>query len=109
MKKAILMLVLAAMVLTPINAFAAASPWTQEATYSAKATAKLAYGFKNAVLGWTELFSVPEAYAAEDKNVLAGIGKGLCNSVVYTVGGLIHTATFLLPIDLPLPQGGVQL
>ena len=110
MKKilAVFLLVLATVGFVQAPVFAA-SPWTQEATYGAQAGKKLGFGFKNLVLGWTEVFSKPVTYSEEGKNVLEGLGMGLFNGVVYTAGGALHTVTFFIPqIDIPLPNDGVQ-
>ena len=109
MKKmlAVVLLVVAAVFLTQSLAFAA-SPWMSEPTYTAKTGAKLGFGLKNALLGWTELLTRPVAYHDEGKNVYEGIGAGLANTVVYTAGGAIHAVTFFVPVDLPLPNNGVQ-
>ena len=86
----------------------AASPWTQETTHAGKAGGKLGFGFKNLALGWTEIFSKPVSYNDQGKNIIEGIGVGLWNAVAYTVGGAVHVATFFIPVDLPLPNDGIQ-
>jgi hypothetical protein len=109
MKKmlAVAMLVVVAVFAVQTVAFAA-SPWMDEPTYTAKAGAKLGFGLKNALLGWTELLTRPVDYHAEGKNLLDGIGSGITYAVAYTAGGAIHTGTFFIPVDLPLPNDGVQ-
>lgn len=104
MKKALVVLVVAAVFLAQAVAFAA-SPWTQETTYEAKAGAKLQFGLKNLVFGWTELLTKPVA----GNDVINDIGTGLVNAIAYTLGGAAHTATFLIPVDVPLPNDGVQI
>jgi hypothetical protein len=110
MKKtlAVVVLMIAVLFATQTVAFAA-SPWMDETTYTAKSGAKLGFGLKNVVLGWTELLTKPVDYHAEGKNVFEGIGAGLANTAVYTVGGVFHAGTFFVPVDLPLPNNGVQL
>ena len=93
----------------------AASPWTTEPTYGKKVAAKLDFGLKNLLGGWTEIFTYPANCPMDTdkkycpikctKKVLLGAG----NAVVYTLGGIVHTATFLIPVDVPLPNNGVQL
>jgi putative exosortase-associated protein (TIGR04073 family) len=90
----------------------AASPWTEQTTYKDKAIGKFEFGIKNLGLGWTELITKPMDHYKEEKtvkNFLMGIKKGICHTVVYTVGGALHLATFpITQIDLPLPQNGVD-
>ena len=87
-----------------------ASPWTQESGWSNRATAKLGFGLKNLLLGWTELFVEPKKAGDAGSNVLVGIGKGLKNGLENELGGVVHTITFpLTELDAPLPNGGTQL
>ena len=84
-----------------------ASPWTTKATNSEKARAKFEFGLKNMFLGWTEILTEP--YEAKGSNVVAGIGEGLFNGIIDTVGGVLHFVTFPCPhIDVPLPEGGTD-
>lgn len=100
-------LVMVAM-LVPSLAFAA-SPWAGQGTYSDQVRGKLDFGVKNLLAGWTELFTKPMDYAHENKNVIKGFGHGLYNAVTFTVGGLLHTATFpVTQLDVPLPDNGVD-
>jgi len=87
----------------------AASPWTEASTYSEKSGQKLGFGLKNLLLGWTELFAAPERAKNNGENVFVGFGKGIGNFVVYTVGGALHVVTFFIPIDVPLPNNGVDI
>ena len=98
-----------AMLAWPLSA-SAASPWADEATYTEQAIAKLKYGLKNGLLGWTSLFRTPAAEIEAGENVVVGIGKGLYNAVGQTVLGAVHAATFpLTALDIPLPEGGTDL
>ena len=111
MKKVSILIVIFALIAAPVFAATAtsASPWTKESTYANKTLGKLGFGLKNALLGWTELFTEPyDAHKAKG-NCLTGIGKGLLNTVVYTVGGVVHVGTFFVPVDVPLPGGGVDI
>lgn len=110
MKKTIaLLLVFFSIVLIPAGAFAA-SPWTEQITYRDKLKGKLDFGFKNFLGGWTEIFTEPNDYHKEGKNVAEGTAKGIWNAVVFTVGGLLHIVTFpLTSLDVPLPDNGVSL
>jgi hypothetical protein len=80
------------------------SPWTQETTYIEKSIHKLGFGLFNSSVGWTALLFEP----ANHSNFFTGLGKGLWRSVTNTAGGLLHTATFLFPFDIPLPEGGMH-
>ena len=101
------LVVVLSMLLAPV-AFAA-SPWTTEPTYAKKTTGKLMFGLQNTLLGWIQIFAVPNTYANEGKNAWAGVGQGLVEGVVDTVGGAVHLLTFPIPVDLPLPNNGVDL
>ena len=87
-----------------------ASPWTSEMGWSNRAIGKLGFGVKNALLGWTELFTEPRESLQEGGNFFAGLGMGAKNAVFDTLGGVVHTVTFpITSLDAPLPEGGVQL
>lgn len=105
MKKIIAVLMLLCVFAAPAMA---ASPWTEESTYSGKVVGKLNFGFKNALLGWTELFYEPHAAAVDGKSAWAGLGKGLVDFPLNTIGGAVHLVTFLIPVDVPLPHNGVN-
>ena len=109
MKKIIAWCAVAGIVLLLPTAGFAASPWTQEPTYQAKTAAKFVFGVKNMLFGWTEIFTqCADSKAAGVKCPVTGFGKGLWNAVGQTAGGAIHTATFFIPIDVPLPENGTQ-
>ncbi|MFA5167122.1 MAG: exosortase system-associated protein, TIGR04073 family [Candidatus Omnitrophota bacterium] len=107
MKKIMSLVVILSMLLAPV-AFAA-SPWTEEKTYGDRVTGKLVFGLQNTLLGWIQLFAVPNQYANEGKNVWSGIGQGLVEATVCTFGGALQLVTFAIPADLPLPNNGVDL
>ena len=89
---------------------AAGSPWTQEEGWGNQARGKFVYGFKNVLLGWTDLFSEPYEAINSGGNFFLGLGEGLWNGVGQTVGGALHLVTFpITGIDLPLPEGGTQV
>ena len=102
MKKIMNLVVVLSMLLAPL-AFAA-SPWTEEKTYGEKAVGKLGYGLTNTVLGWTKLFSTPNEYSNEGKNVWAGVGQGVMDTVVTTVLGATQLVTFMISADVPIPS-----
>ncbi len=86
------------------------SPWANEVGWSSRAMGKLGFGLKNALLGWTELFTEPKEAMDEGGNFFMGLGMGLKNGLENTLGGVVHTATFAITdLDAPLPEGGVQL
>lgn len=103
MKKIISLVVLFAMLLTPV-AFAAASPWTEEKSYGEKAVGKLGFGLTNTILGWTKLFSTPNDYSTAGKNVWAGVGQGFIDTAVTTVLGAAQLVTFPIAADIPIPS-----
>ena len=87
-----------------------ASPWTSEVGWGKRATAKLGFGVKNLLLGWTDLFVEPKEASEAGGNVLTGIGVGLKDAVENTLGGAVHIVTFPITcLDAPLPEGGTQL
>lgn len=106
--KGMAVLLIAAVLLCPASGFAA-SPWTEETTYGAKIQGKLVFGLTNVMLGWTDLFVEPNRYHNEGKNPWAGMGKGLVDTVLNEVGGAFHLVTFLIPVDFPLPENGVDV
>ena len=79
------------------------SDWVREPTYLGKISQKLGFGFLNISVGWTAFFFEP----AKDQNFFVGIGKGVFYSFANTAGGVLHAATFPLPLDIPLPHGGI--
>jgi len=86
------------------------SPWTSEAGYVNRALAKLGFGLKNALLGWTEVILEPKRAIEGDGNFFVGVWKGLLNGVGQELGGAVHVLTFpLTELDAPLPDGGTQL
>ncbi len=79
------------------------SPWTEEPAYLDKLTHKLGFGAVNVLTGWTALFY--ELHYQPNK--LVGLGKGLGYTVTNTIGGALHAFTFPIPVDIPLPNGGI--
>lgn len=106
MKKKILLFLLTLYLIFSKSSFAAleSSSWTKESNYSDKVTHKLGFGFLNAVTGWTALLFEP----AKPGNMFTGLAKGLGYTITNTAGGLIHAATFPIPVDVPLPGGGIS-
>lgn len=107
MKKLTAFLIVLTVLIAP-GMVLAASPWTEGKTYSEKTSGKLDFGFKNLALGWADLFYEPHRYQVEGKNVWAGIGKGLIDAPLNEIGGALHFVTFLIPVDVPLPDNGVH-
>lgn len=79
------------------------SDWTREPTYLGKISQKLGFGFLNITAGWTALFFEP----VKDPNFFVGVAKGIGYTFTNTAGGILHAATFPIPFDIPLPQGGI--
>ena len=65
-----------ALMAAPMTA-SAASPWADEITYKDKVCAKLKYGVKNALLGWTSLVRTPMQSSEAGENVLVGVVQGV--------------------------------
>jgi len=80
------------------------SPWTQEKTYVEKSVGKLGFGILNFITGWSALLFEPTRYS----NPFTGLAKGIWRTVTNTAGGALHIVTFPIPIDIPLPDGGVH-
>lgn len=86
------------------------SSWTAEDGYLDRAEHKLAFGGKNTLLGWLELYNEPRDAAREDTSVMRGMGRGFVNMLGDTIGGAVHIATFpITAVDVPLPEGGTDL
>ena len=86
------------------------SPWTSEITYNKRMSEKFLFGFHNLSLGFLEIFSEPYEAVKEDRNFWGGVGNGLFNGVVDTVGGALHILTaYATGWDIPLPEGGTTL
>ena len=102
MKKILSLAIVLSMLVAPV-AFAA-SPWTTEDTYGEKAVGKLGYGVTNTLLGWTKLFTTPNAYSNEGKNVWSGVGQGVIDLGMTTVLGAAQLVTFFIPADIPIPS-----
>lgn len=108
--KKIALLVLVAMLVTPMASFAA-SPWTEKETYGDRTSGKLYFGLMNTLFGWTDIFFEPIRASKKCEScdsVWTGLGKGFTDAVVNEVGGAIHLLTFPIPVDIPLPDDGVQ-
>ncbi len=80
------------------------SPWVKTEPYTEKIINKLGFGLLNTFLGWTALLFEPARY----ENKFTGLVKGSWRFVTNTVGGVLHIATFPIPVDIPLPDGGVH-
>ena len=80
------------------------SPWTQKEPYAEKIGNKLGFGILNVATGWTALFFEPTLAGGFWK----GLGRGILYTITDTAGGAIHAVTFPIPLDIPLPNGGVQ-
>ena len=80
------------------------SPWIKKEPYMEKIINKLGFGLTNGLTGWTALFFEP--YCAQNK--WTGLVKGAWRTITNTAGGALHIVTFPIPIDLPLPDGGVR-
>lgn len=96
--------VLLALFLTAYSGAASASPWNEEpGNYFQKTGRKLKFGLQHTLLSWTVpwLESTDTKYSRPWKGFCIGIGK----AVVYTAGGLVHLASFPIPVDFPDFEG----
>jgi hypothetical protein len=80
------------------------SAWTYKSAYTDKVIYKLGFGLTNGLTGWTAFFFEP----ARENNFFAGLLKGTWQTITNTAGGAIHIVTFPVPLDVPLPDGGVR-
>lgn len=79
-----------------------ASPWAEKESYGGKVLGKFLFGLKNATLGWTEIFTEPQEYKFKlQRSEWEGFCNGMAKAVFYTANGLIHLATFPIPVDFP--------
>ncbi len=106
-KKLIALVVILACLIAPAMGFAA-SPWMDNKTYAEQTSGKLGFGLTNVLLGWMDIFYEPYKADKNGKSVLGGIGKGLVDAIANEVGGAVHFVTFLIPVDVPLPDNGVS-
>ncbi len=82
------------------------SSWAKQESYGDKTVHKLGFGLLNITVGWVAIpFQISKHM---DTNPYTGLAKGLWLTATNTVGGVLHTATFPIPLDIPLPAGGVQ-
>jgi hypothetical protein len=79
------------------------SDWTKEPAYLGKVSQKLGFGFLNMTAGWAAFFYEP----CKNQNFFVGLGKGVVYTFTNTIGGVLHAATFPIPLDIPLPHGGI--
>lgn len=111
MKKFITSILILNIFITPV-AFAESftsvksSSWTKQESYGDKTVHKLGFGLLNITLGWVAIpFQISKNM---DTNPYTGLAKGIWLTATNTVGGALHAATFPIPLDIPLPAGGVQ-
>jgi len=80
-----------------------ASSWVADKTYPDKAAHKLGFGFLNISTGWMALFyeTLRGSYFFD------GLAKGAFYTLTNTAGGILHAATFPLPVDIPVLHGGI--
>ncbi len=111
MKKMIPLLLMLSFFASSAPCFAAfdsykASAWTNKETTADQIVGKLGFGLLNITAGWTAIPYEMDQY--KSTNIFTGLVKGVYRTFVYTAGGIIHTATFPAPFDIPLPDGGVH-
>ena len=108
-KNGVLILVLSASVLlSPARVSAEPSEWTEQTSYSERALHKLGFGLNNFEKGWSEIYIHMMNAKQSGENTFTEVMRGTCYAIADTLGGAFHAFTFFLPIDLPLPEGGVH-
>lgn len=107
MSKKAAILVIVSVILSAPLAYAA-SPWEAAPSYGEKVTQKLEFGLQNFLGGWTEIYFAPIRAKKDGCCVVKASGEGVINALIYTAGGVLHAATFLIPVDIPLPNNGIK-
>lgn len=76
-----------------------ASTWSEREGYWGKTGGKFLFGLRHALFSWTTPWAESQnpKYKTEWEGFCVGIGK----IVPFTAGGLIHLATFPIPVDFP--------
>lgn len=77
----------------------AASPWMAKQGYAGKTWGKFCFGIKNSLLGWMTPWA--EAKNPKYPTSWAGYSAGIGEGTIYMIGGVIHLATFFIPVDFP--------
>jgi len=108
MKKTFSILIVLSLLVTPAYACFESSSWTEADGYFAKTGQKLCFGVKNLALGILDIFYEPHRAQSEGNSVALGILKGWSDAVFNIVEGALHIVTFPIPLDIPLPDGGVD-
>ncbi len=82
----------------------------ENSVYLDEAQIKLTTGLSNVLVGWSDILAEPEAALENGTSPWKGLGKGFVDAFANTFGGLIQVVTFpLTQLDIPLPDGGVEL
>lgn len=80
------------------------SDWTRTHPYFNQIGHKLGFGILNLGTGWMALFQEPFRTGGFFK----GFARGVAYTVLYEGGGALHAVTFPIPVDIPLPRGGLS-
>jgi len=80
------------------------SAWTRTHPYFNQIGHKLGFGVLNMGTGWMALFQEP----FRPGGFFKGFARGVGYTVIYTGGGALHAVTFPIPVDIPLPKGGLS-
>src|SRR3990167_627260 len=115
MKKILVGILVLSMLIAPVQPFAFAgkvewtdpvkTSWDVATYYPERILLNLGTGLENLTLGWTDILVRPHRVEFPPY----GIVEGVFNSVIFTVGGALKVAFFWLPVNIPLPHGGVRL
>jgi hypothetical protein len=80
------------------------SAWTRTHPYFNQIGHKLGFGILNLGTGWMALFQEP----FRPGGFFKGFVRGIAYTVIYEAGGGLHAVTFPIPVDIPLPRGGLS-
>ena len=84
------------------------SEWTKQPTYFEKTIHKLGFGANNFIKGWLEPYVHLMHPEDNGDNITTGLVRGTLYGAADVFGGMFHGFTCLIPVDLPLPEGGAH-
>ncbi len=103
MKKSALIIIFLLVMVFSASPTGAASPWTKHESYAGKVSGKFVFGLKNSLFGWMHWWK--QAHNPRFDHPWQGFCYGIGRSITDTAAGLIHLATFPIPVDFPETDG----